>query len=148
MKNDQQQLEALDGLLGRLENSMTLQQIIPQDKIVGAWNSIVASSGVENPEKLTVTEEDIQKQQEMQMQAQMQEQQIAQQAMQMPEQEMLPEELPQEPIAELTEEDTAFAIALQDMGYTDDQILQAFAMEENGMTEDEIMEMLVATNGQ
>lgn len=76
MKDDAEQLKALGGLLQTLEGNPFLQQIIPQDKIVETWNSIVAASGVEDPEKLTVTQDDIQQHQEqLAQQAQMAQQQ-------------------------------------------------------------------------
>lgn len=75
MKNDQQQLEALDGLINRLEGSQVLQQYIPPKKIIGAWNAIVAASGVENPEDLTVSDEEMEEAEQAQMQ---QEQAMAQ----------------------------------------------------------------------
>jgi hypothetical protein len=54
MKDNQVQLEALDGLLERYEKSQTLQQLIPQKKIIAVWNQAVSASGVENPEKLAI----------------------------------------------------------------------------------------------
>lgn len=157
MKNDAQQLEALDGLLARYEKSLVLQQTIPPKKVTNVWNRIVASSGVENPEELAVSEEEL-KEQEMQKQAAaMQAASMTpdaapngappmdQPGMAMPQD--VPQAPPQQPQPDLTEEDQAFAIALQDMGYSDDQIHRAFAMEAAGIGHDQIMEMLVAANG-
>lgn len=63
IKDDSEQLEAMSGLLDTLNNNQLLQAIVPQDKIIGAWNSIVAASGVENPEELTINLEEYEQQQ-------------------------------------------------------------------------------------
>lgn len=177
MKNDAQQLEALDGLLARLEKSPILAQTIPQEKILGAWNAIVASSGVENPEDLSIDIEEFKQQQEMQAQ---QEQAMQQQALQtasapleapieqvdpqiLPPSNEMPEELPQEiardngqelPVeaqeyqAPNLEDDLVFITALQDMGYSDEKIQQALAMDQMNIPEDEIIQVLeMSTNG-
>lgn len=155
MKNDAQQLESLDGLLGRYEKSQVLQQTIPPEKVTNVWNRIVASSGVENPEELTVTDEELQEQEMEAQQAAMAEQQIAQEAMtppppaemSLPEQLPPSEELPpEEPVQqELTADDLSFITALQDMGYPDEKIQQALAMDQFGLSNEEIITMLEAT---
>lgn len=154
MKNDAMQLEALDGLLARLEKSTVLQGIIPPKKIVGAWNSIVQASGVENPEELAVSEEELAEQeQQQQMMAQQQMEQEAalmQQGTQVlpPQTEMPPEDTlapmpPQEP--QMGEDDLAFVTALQDMGYSDEKIQQALAMDQMGYSNEDIIQILEAT---
>lgn len=154
MKNDAQQLEALDGLLGRLEASPVLQATIPQDKILGIWNAIVQSSGVENPEDSTIDIEEWKREQEeaLAQEQMMAEQQMAQeqammgQAMQAPEGaelELPQEEMPMEEPQDMAPEDLAFMTALQDMGYTEDQILMAMALTERpDLSDEEILEML------
>jgi hypothetical protein len=57
MKDNQQQMEVLDGLLERYEKAQTLQQLIPPEKIISVWNSLVTSSGVEDPEELSIEQE-------------------------------------------------------------------------------------------
>jgi hypothetical protein len=152
MKNDAMQLEALDGLLARLEKSTVLQGIIPPKKIVGAWNSIVQASGVENPEELAVSEQELQEQEQQQMeQAQMQMEQEAalMQQAQLPA-EVMTEEMPMEqvqPEPQMQEDDLAFITALQDMGYSDEKIQQALAMDQMGYSNEDIIEILEATNG-
>lgn len=76
VKDNAQQLEALDGLLERLGNSPVLQGVVPQEKIRGVWNTIVSISGVENPEDLTVSEEEMQAEQQRQQQAMAEQQQM------------------------------------------------------------------------
>lgn len=162
MKNDAQQLEALDGLLGRLEKSPILAQTIPQEKILGAWNAIVASSGVENPEDLSIDLEEFKRQQEEQAQMQAeQEQQMLEAAQQMPEAGMptgepqilpLSEEMPEElPIdtpqpQSSPEDDLAFITALQDMGFSDEEVQLAIGLDQEGRSNEEILQALASIN--
>jgi hypothetical protein len=150
MKNDAQQLEALDGLLGRLEKSSVLQGVIPHEKIVGAWNSVVAASGVENPEELSVSDEEMKQIQEQQAAAAMAEQNMMSQAMTPPQPavpttEAMPQEQPEQAPQDM--DDLAFITALQDLGYSDEKIQQALAMDQMGYPEEQIIEVLEATNG-
>jgi hypothetical protein len=80
MKDDQEQLAALTGLLTTLEQNPVLQSIIPADKIAEVWNKIVDASGVEDPEDISVDLEELKQQQaqQTQMQGQMQSQGQAQ----------------------------------------------------------------------
>jgi len=117
MKDDQKQIEAMDGLLERYDKSPVLQAIVPQEKIVSVWNTIVSSSGVEDPEELTIDEQEFKDQMEeqkaMQMaQMQLQSQQAGAQQAQaeaamMQQQQMqppAPEEQPMPPQEESVEE--------------------------------------------
>lgn len=75
MSDDTKQLAALSGLLETLEKNPVLQSVVPPEKIVGVWNSIVSNSGVEDPEDLTIDIKEFEKQQEVaQEQAQTQQQ--------------------------------------------------------------------------
>lgn len=174
MKSDAQQLEALDGIMGRIEQSPLLQQLIPPEKVLGIHNAIIANSAVENPEELSIDIEEFKAQQEQQ--AQMQQEQMA--AMQqaaaapmeqgpmpndpqiLPPQEELPPETPQEQMQDpsiempneqqeyqLNEDDLAFISALQDMGYSDEKIQQALAMDQMGVPNEEIIQVLEMSNG-
>lgn len=60
MQDEVQQLQSLEGLTQLLDKSPSLQQLVPKDKQVALWNAIVGNSGVENPEKLTVSDEEMQ----------------------------------------------------------------------------------------
>lgn len=63
MKNDSEQLDALQGILLTLDGSTTLQAIVPPEKIAGIYNAIVAASGVEDPENLSIDIRQLQEQQ-------------------------------------------------------------------------------------
>lgn len=54
MEETTQQLAALDGLLERYEKAPILQQIVPPEKLVSVWNSIISASGVQDPENLSI----------------------------------------------------------------------------------------------
>lgn len=151
MQDDNKQVEALTGLSKVMDGSPVLQQIIPMDKKVGLWNSLVAASGVEDPEDLTVTDEEIQEMEMQQQQAQQMEQ-MAQEGMQpeLPEGEVMEEPIPedampieQEPVEELPEDDTELIALLQEVGATDDQIQRSLAMLGQGYSDAEIMDMLI-----
>lgn len=131
MKDNNTRLEALDGLLARLDKSSVLQGLVPQDKIIGAWNSIVQASGVEDPEELSIDLEEWKAKQE---EAQMMAEQQAQQPQGMP--GMPPQ--PQGP----SPEDMEFVQQLQQLGIPEEKIGQALEMERAGMDEQEILMML------
>lgn len=158
MKDNAQQLEALDGLLTRLEKSTVLQGIIPPQKIIGAWNKIVAASGVEDPEDMSVSDEELeqlqaeqqaqaeaqaaQEQQAMQEQQMQQEQMMAQQAQAPQMQPPMPMDQPAPEQPPIDPEDVAFMQALQQMGYDEARIQQAMQMEAAGMDEAQIINAL------
>lgn len=104
IQDDNKQLEALTGLSKVVDGSPTLQQLVPMDKKVGLWNALVSASGVEDPEDLTISDEDIQMM-EQQQQAQAEQAQMAQQGMQpqLPEGEQ-PAEQAGEPQPEMEQE--------------------------------------------
>jgi hypothetical protein len=59
MQDDVQQLQSLEGLIQLLDKSPALQMLVPKDKQISLWNAIVANSGVEDPEKLVVSDEEM-----------------------------------------------------------------------------------------
>ncbi len=65
-QDDVVQVATITGLLQTLEKTPALQGVIPQQKIIAAWNSIVAASGVEDPEDLRVSDEEFQQHQQQQ----------------------------------------------------------------------------------
>jgi len=153
MKTDGEQLEALGMLLERLEASPLLSQLIVagnEDKIIGAWNSIVSASGIENPELLSV---DIEEWKEQQMQQQMQEQMAQEQMMNdqamqeamMREQQAIPAEVMPEGVAP---EDQMLAQELSQMGYDDNTIAEAIDMAEKGYSTDDILRALMSQEQQ
>lgn len=70
MKDDADSLAALSGLLETLEKNPLLQSVVPPEKIVATWNSIVAASGVEDPEDLSIDMDEFKKKQQEQAAAQ------------------------------------------------------------------------------
>ena len=152
MKTDGEQLEALSSLLERLESSPLLQQAIPQEKIIATWNSIVAASGVEDPENLSVDLEEYKEQQEAmqeQQEAAMQDQ-ASSEDMAMREQQAIPAEIMQdteqqeEPRSERLDDEAINGIAesMSNMGYDNQTIAEAIDMHEKGYSPDEIIEAL------
>lgn len=80
MKEDATQGDILSNLLGSLDSSQVLAQIVPPEKIIATWNRIITNSGVEDPEDLQV---DVAEFQQKQQQAQaLAKQQAQTQAMQ------------------------------------------------------------------
>lgn len=59
MEDKQAQVEALDGLLARIDGSQMLGQMIPADKVIALWNAVVAASGVESPEKIAIDQDEL-----------------------------------------------------------------------------------------
>lgn len=168
MKSDGEQLEALTSLLERLEASPLLQQVIPQEKVIATWNSIVAASGVEDSENLSVDLEEFREQQKAQEQAMAEQQGMAGEEMsQEAPQDGLPDlatmtpeeeailrqqaaqeaeviEQPQEP-AETQLDDAAIDEIAKDMsamGYDTQTIAEAIDMHEKGYSADEIIAAL------
>lgn len=68
MADDQTQLQANDLLMKAVDGSPVLQQLIPPEKILGLWNSLVKLSGREDPEDVAVDVEQFKKEQQQQMQ--------------------------------------------------------------------------------
>lgn len=155
MKDDNAQLNALQGLVQTLDTSPTLAQAVPIEKQLAAWNAIVKNSSVEDPEDLTVDIDEFKAQQDQaammqQQQAQMQAQtqqaqaqaqsdtanaQMAQMPPQQPEQPQAPQGNP---------EDEQIASMLQSMGVPEEYIVQAIQMADQGYSADDI---LSAING-
>jgi len=74
MKNDSEQLDAMQGLMSVVNENPLIAQFIMTyypEKIAGAWNAIVAASGVEDPEELAIDLDDFKQKQMAAQQAQM-----------------------------------------------------------------------------
>lgn len=136
MKSDADSLEQLTGLLGLINESPILQQIIPQEKIIGLYNSIVGVSGVEDPEKLSVDIEEFK-----QMQAEAQAAQAAQQAQVAQTVQTQPQEQPLQPQNRdmATEQ---LITELQAIGVPEPLIGQAVTMAQQGYPEQAIIAAL------
>lgn len=63
------QLDSLKTLIQTLDSSQSLNQVVPVDKKLAAWNAIVANSGIDGLDELKVTEEEMKEMQEAQAQA-------------------------------------------------------------------------------
>ncbi len=149
VKNDQQQLDALDGLLGRLEKSPVLQSVVPTERVIGVWNRIVATSGVEDPEQLSIDLDDFQKQQEeadavAEEQAMADAEQAAMAAAQNPRTGV---QLEPPEAADSGSDNAAFVAQLRNMGYPDDKIGQALVLEADGYGNEDIIAMLASPQG-
>lgn len=59
MQDEVQQLQSLEGLTQLLDKSPTLQELVPKDKQISLWNAIVKNSGIEEPERLVVTDQEM-----------------------------------------------------------------------------------------
>lgn len=155
MKNDQDQLAGLIGLLDVVQNNPVLAQIVPQEKILGAWNKIVDASGVEDPEDLSVDIEEYQQRQQEQAQTMEQspevqtEQLKTEQAAVKLEQDKVKLEgekvkLGQvaAPLIQEDEEDQQIIAHLQRLGVSDDVIQQAIQLIQQGANADEVFQAI------
>lgn len=151
MKDDSDQLAALQSLLNTLDSSPVLAQLVPPEKILGAWNSIVAASGVEDPEDLSIDIDAFIQEKAMQEQAAPAE---------MPPEAMPPEgapmegmpapteqAMPQPPMPTMSPEDEQIIAHLQALNIPDPVIQQAIHMLEQGASADQILEALGVTHG-
>jgi hypothetical protein len=144
MQDEVKQLQSLQGVVELLDKSPSMQGLVPPEKQVELWNALVSNSGVENPEKLTISDQEIQQmlaQAEAQAQAQMQAEAQAAQIQQAQPQVGTPQDQPpMQP--QVSPEDQELIQALQQMGASEKQIGQALAMLHNGMPAEEILQML------
>lgn len=150
MKDDADQLEALSGLLTTVRENPILAQLVPQEKILGAWNAIVAASGIEDPELLSIDIGEFKQQQEAAMEEQMAAEQMAQK---MPQEEpQLPAEPPQPIEGEVVEqpvapsEDEQIAEMLTNLGFGEEVVVRALQMADEGFTTDEILQEIGVAN--
>lgn len=141
MKDDSESLQSLIGLLETLEGNQLLQQVVMQypEKIVGAWNSIVSSSGVEDPENLSIDIEEFK--QKLEQQQIVEQEAVEAQTMQAEQQAQLPQEIPQE-AHQLSPEDEQVIMQLQSLGFGEDQIGQAVTLLNQGASSQEVMAQL------
>lgn len=146
MKDDVTQGDILTQLLATLESSPILSQTVPPEKVLAAWNAIIANSGVENPEDLKIDIEEFIQQQEMAAQQQMEaEAAVQQQAMQ---QGAIEGEVVEQPQAQLSPEDTEIVAMLQEIGAPDELIAQALPLlDDPNYTADDILAAVTAEMG-
>lgn len=53
------QLQSFEGIASLLDKNKFLQGLVPQEKQLGLWNSIIMNSGIQDPTELTLNEEEI-----------------------------------------------------------------------------------------
>jgi len=110
MQDNQTQMNALEQIQQFIDSSPALQQILPPEKQLAIYNSMVAVAGVENPEELRVDIDEFKRQQ------------AQQQAIQ-PQLGTQPPEAPQTPPPnQVTQQHVD---ELRQLGFNDDQISQA-----------------------
>jgi hypothetical protein len=59
-QDELQQLQSYEGIIALLDKSQFLQAFVPPKKQVALYNSIISNSGVEDPEKLQISDEELQ----------------------------------------------------------------------------------------
>lgn len=157
MKDDADQLQGLSTLQQALDASPVLAQTVPPENVIGLWNSLVAVSGVENPEDLKVDIKQFQAQQAEQQalaaqQAQAQTAQAGVESQQLEQQAM--QQVPQEPAAfppeamtlnqgqPVAPEDEAIIQELAELGLPDAVIAEAINMLEQGADPQKLLQAL------
>lgn len=176
-ESDEKQMENIDTILERVQNSPLLQQIMQQypEKQAELYNKVIALSGIENAEQLQVDAEQFAQQvkeqqaaaQAQAMQQQMAAQQLPQDAQQMqPQEDMSQESMPQDqpelpdmqtletaqeqPEQEETLEPHEMMLiqGLQERGLPDDVIEQAVVMMREGIPDDEVLQVIAQSMNQ
>lgn len=59
MADEVKQLESFRGVIDLIDKSPWLQGLVPMPKQLALYNAVISNSGVEDPEKLTVTDEEL-----------------------------------------------------------------------------------------
>lgn len=142
MKDDIAQGEVLTSLMKGIDSSPVLSQLVPPEKIMSIYNRMVANSGVEDPEELSIDIEEFVQEQQMQQQMAQEQAMAQQQGMQqgLPQGQVDPSQIPEAEVIEQAPEDPLMEIgvALQDAGVPDELIPDALDMAERGATPDEV----------
>ncbi len=140
MADDATKLQALQLVQASIDSSPTLQQLLAQypDKLIALYNSLISLSGVEDPEKLTISDDEQEALAQQQMQQQQAEQaQAEEEAMQ---QQQMQEEQAQQP--QLSESDMQIVQQLQQLGFDDNTIGGAIQQLNSGVSDMEVMQSL------
>ena len=122
LQDESAQQDALTQLLNAVDTSATLQQLLMQypDKLLSVWNKLVATSGVEDPEDITIDIKEFNEQQAQQLQQQDQSQ---------------------------LDPETQLADILLGVGASDGTIQQAIELANQGYSGQQILSMLGVSNG-
>lgn len=132
------QLDSLKTLVQTLDSSQSLNQVVPVDKKLAAWNAIVANSGIDGLDELKVTEEEMKEMQEAQTQAAVPAtDETATAEMEQPaEDEAQVAEVPVEPQEDI---EPSIVDELRQIGTPEDLIAEVPSMIQKGFTEEEII---------
>ena len=132
------QLDSLKTLIQTLDSSQSLNQVVPVDKKLAAWNAIVANSGIDGLDELKVTEEEMKEMQEVQAQATVPAtDETATAEMEQPaEDEAQVAEVPVEPQEDI---EPSIVDELRQIGTPENLIAEVPSMIQKGFTEEEII---------
>ena len=132
------QLDSLKTLIQTLDSSQSLNQVVPVDKKLAAWNAIVANSGIDGLDELKVTEEEMKEMQEAQTQAAVPAtDETATAEMKQPaEDEAQVAEVPVEPQEDI---EPSIVDELRQIGTPENLIAEVPSMIQKGFTEEEII---------
>lgn len=143
-QDEAKQLESLATISDMLDKSPYLQQIVPPEKQLELWNALVTNSGIEDPENLRISQEEMKQMEAEKLAQQQQQEQMMAQQQQMAQQQEMQANQPQL----LTPENQQIADSMRENGFADDQIGRALAMLDSGTPYDEVLMMLEgAKNG-
>ena len=147
---DEQQIEKITAFMELMQGMGGL----PPAKQMQLINRLVDKFGLEDPEDIKFTEEEINQVIEQEQMAQMQAEQEAMMQEQMPQEQMLPteaQEMPQEmpqglPDEELSVEEEELVMALGQRGFNEEQIQIAVTAMRQGMPTEQIVASLMEGN--
>lgn len=132
------QLDSLKTLIQTLDSSQSLNQVVPVDKKLAAWNAIVANSGIDGLDELKVTEEEMKEMQEAQTQAAVPatDETATAETEQPAEDEAQVAEVPVEPQEDI---EPSIVDELRQIGTPENLIAEVPSMIQKGFTEEEII---------
>lgn len=132
------QLDSLKTLIQTLDSSQSLNQVVPVDKKLAAWNAIVANSGIDGLDELKVTEEEMKEMQEAQAQAAVPatDETATAETEQPAEDEAQVAEVPVEPQEDI---EPSIVDELRQIGTPENLIAEVPSMIQKGFTEEEII---------
>lgn len=146
MKDDIAQGQILTDLMKGIDSSPLLAQLLPPQKVLSIYNRMVANSGVEDPEDLTVDIEEFiqtqEQQQEMASQQATQEQAMLASGQINPDQIAEAELVKQQPIDPQEEQLMNIGAMLQDAGVPDELVADAMDMAQRGASPDDVITAL------
>lgn len=132
------QLDSLKTLIQTLDSSQSLNQVVPVDKKLAAWNAIVANSGIDGLDELKVTEEEMKEMQAAQTQAAVPatDETATAETEQPTEDEAQVAEVPVEPQEDI---EPSIVDELRQIGTPENLIAEVPSMIQKGFTEEEII---------